>query len=88
MSQGFFFFLLTPILNSFINPLIYVVRVRHFCVAFIQLLSRKTISQAEDLERKVFGPKRIGVIAAAEQRQESAGRQEDEQRENKDIERD
>ena len=76
---------LMPILNSLINPLIYVVRIRHFRVAFIQLLSRKTISQAEDLERKVFGPKRIGVIATPEQRQESAGRQEDEQRENRTL---
>ncbi|XP_020632773.1 beta-2 adrenergic receptor-like [Orbicella faveolata] len=73
---------LMPILNSFINPLIYVVRIRYFRVAFIQLLSRKTIAQAEDLERKVFGPRQIGVMATAEQRQESASRQEDQQREN------
>lgn len=73
---------LMPILNSLINPLIYVVRIRYFRVAFIQLLSRKTIAQAEDLERKVFGPRQIGVMATAEQRQESASRQEDQQREN------
>lgn len=73
---------LMPILNSLINPLIYVVRIRYFRVAFIQLLSRKTIAQAEDLERKVFGQRQIGVMATAEQRQESASRQEDQQREN------
>lgn len=37
---------LMPILNSFLNPLIYVVRIRYFRVAFIQLLFQKTIAQA------------------------------------------
>lgn len=76
---------LMPILNSLINPLIYVVRIRYFRVAFIQLLRRKTIAQAQDLERKVFGPTLIGVIATAEQRQEIASRQEDQQRENRTL---
>ena len=38
---------LLPLLNSLFNPLIYAVRIRYFRVAFIQLLSRKTIAQAE-----------------------------------------
>jgi len=38
---------LLPVLNSLFNPLIYAVRIRYFRVAFIQLLSRKTIAQAE-----------------------------------------
>ena len=58
---------LLPVLNSLFNPLIYAVRVRYFRVAFIQLLSRKTIAQAEELERKIFGPRQIGVIANVEQ---------------------
>ena len=49
-----------PLLNSLFNPLIYAVRIRHFRVAFIQLLSGKTISQAEELEKKIFGPKPAG----------------------------
>ena len=58
---------LLPVLNSLFNPLIYVVRMRSFRVAFIQLLARKTITQAEELERKMFGPRQIGVIANVEQ---------------------
>ena len=57
---------LFPILNSLFNPLIYAVRIRDFRVAFIQLLSRKTIGQAEELERSVFGPKKIGVVSRPE----------------------
>ena len=38
---------LFPVLNSLFNPLIYAVRIRYFRVAFIQLLFRKTIAQAE-----------------------------------------
>ena len=50
-----------PVLNSLFNPLIYAVRISYFRVAFIQLLSKKTISQAEELERKIFRPRQIGV---------------------------
>ena len=58
---------LLPTLNSLFNPLIYAVRVRYFRVAFIQLLLRKTIPQAEQLERNIFGPRQIGVVAAPQQ---------------------
>ena len=60
---------LFPLLNSLFNPLIYAVRIRDFRVAFIQLLSKKTIAQAEQLERNIFGPKQIGVVATVEQRE-------------------
>ena len=63
---------LIPVLtNSLFNPLIYAVRIRHFRVAFIQLLSRKSIAQAEKVERKVFGPRQIGVTANVEQGEDS-----------------
>ena len=52
---------LLPVLNSLFNPLIYAVRIRTFRVAFIQLLSRKTTAQAEELERKIFRPRQTGV---------------------------
>ena len=71
-----YLFALLPVLNSLFNPLIYAVRIRHFRVAFIQLLARKTIAQAEELERYIFGPKQVGVLATAEQRQDSADREE------------
>ena len=79
------FVTLLPILNSLFNPLIYAVRIRYFRVAFIQLLSRKTIAQAEELERKIFGPRQIGVIANVEQGQNRASREEDEQQGNETL---
>ena len=74
-----------PVLNSLLNPFIYAVRIRYFRVAFIQLLSRKTIAQAEELERKIFGPRQIGVVANVEQGQNRASREEDEQQENETL---
>ena len=41
-------------LNSVINPVIYAVRIRHFRVAFIELLWRKRFHEAEESERKLF----------------------------------
>ncbi|XP_078384709.1 beta-1 adrenergic receptor-like [Oculina patagonica] len=67
--------ILLPVLNSLFNPLIYAVRIRYFRVAFIQLLSRKTVAQAEELERKIFGLRQIGVIANVEQGQNGASRE-------------
>ena len=58
---------LIPVLSSLLNPLIYAVRIRYFRIAFIELLSRKSTSEAEELERKIFGPRQIGVIANVEQ---------------------
>ena len=62
---------LLPTLNSLFNPLIYAVRIRYFRVAFIQLLLRKTIAQSEQLERNIFGPKQVRVVATAEQELEN-----------------
>ena len=60
-----YIFTLLPVLNSLLNPLIYAVRIRYFRLAFIQLLLRKTSLQAEELEKKIFGPRRIGVNSHA-----------------------
>ena len=57
----FYLFILLPVLNSLFNPMIYAVRIRYFRVAFIQLFSGKTISQADELEKKIFGQKQITV---------------------------
>jgi len=73
---------LMPVLNSLFNPLIYSVRIRYFRVAFIELLAKKTASQAEELERKIFGPRQIGVIANVEQEQNIRASREDVQQEN------
>ena len=61
MITAMFALTLLPVLNSLFNPLIYAVRVRYFRVAFIQLLSRKTFSQAEKFEKKIFGTRQLGV---------------------------
>ena len=60
---------LLPVLNSLINPLIYAVRIRNFRVAFIQILSRKTAAQAEEVERKIFGQRQIAVNGNINERQ-------------------
>ena len=66
---------LMPVLNSLFNPLIYAVRIRHFRVAFIQLLSRKTTAEAQNLERKIFGPRQNRVSANAEHGQSAVHRE-------------
>jgi len=66
---------LFPVLNSLFNPLIYAVRIKYFRVAFIQLLSRKTIAEAEQLERNIFGPKQVRVVATAEQEENRVSRE-------------
>ena len=75
-QTAIYLFASLPVLNSLLNPLIYAVRIRHFRVAFIQLLARKTAVQAQELERNIFGPKQIGVMAAAEQRQDDPDQEE------------
>ena len=42
------------ILNSFINPVIYIIRIKEFRVAFVELLLRKSFQEAEQLERRLF----------------------------------
>ena len=66
---------LLPVLNSLFNPLIYVVRIRYFRIAFIEVLTRKTTAQAEEFERNIFGPRQIGVIATDEPQQEMDNRE-------------
>ena len=57
----FFPIIFLQALNSSINPLIYTARIRHFRVAFFQMVMRKTLAQAEKLEKKMFGANRVGV---------------------------
>ena len=82
---AFYLLGLLPVLNSLFNPLIYAVRTRYLRVAFIQLMSRKTISQAEELERKIFGPRQIGVTANVEQEKNRASREDVEQQGNETL---
>ena len=42
------------ILNLLMNPVIYCVRIRQFRVAFIEILLRKSYTQAEQFERRMF----------------------------------
>ena len=44
------------VVNSFVNPLIYSVRLRQFRVAFIELLLKKNRTEAEEFEKKLFAP--------------------------------
>ena len=47
--------IIVTIFNSIVNPIIYCVRITHFRVAFIQLVFRKSNTQAENMEKRVFG---------------------------------
>ena len=47
--------IIVAIFNSILNPIIYCVRIRQFRVAFIQLVFRKSNTQAENMEKRVFG---------------------------------
>ena len=52
----FFTAVVVGILNSFLNPLIYSVRMRQFRVAFIELTCRTAnAAEAEEIEMRVFG---------------------------------
>jgi len=73
---------LLPFLNSLCNPLIYVVRIRYFRVALIQLLFRKNPTQVEELENRIFGSRQNRIIAIVEQRETRASQEEDEQQAN------
>ena len=46
--------LLPVFLNSIFNPIIYTVRKRQFRIAFIELLFRKSLHEAEEIEKKLF----------------------------------
>ena len=60
------------VLNSFINPIIYCVRIRQFRVAFIEILLRKNYTQAEQFERRMFGRTNIVVPLVPGQEREEA----------------
>ena len=43
------------IINSVVNPVIYTVKKRQFRVAFIELILRKSLQEAEEFHRRMFG---------------------------------
>ena len=53
----FFFSAVTMVLlNSLLNPIIYSIRMRHFRVAFIELIySTVNIAEAQETEKRVLG---------------------------------
>ena len=44
------------IMNSVVNPVIYTVKKRQFRVAFTELVLRKSLREAEEFDRRMFGP--------------------------------
>ena len=67
--------LLPVIVNSVLNPVIYTVRKREFRVAFIELLSRKSLQEAGEFERRLFGSTNNAV--RPQDGQEAEGQQQD-----------
>ena len=68
----FFTAMFATMLNSIINPIIYCVRKRQFRVAFIEILFRKTYTQAGLLERRIFGTSNIVAPLVEGQNREEA----------------
>ena len=66
---AFFTTSFVAILNSLINPVIYCVRIRHFRIAFIEILLRKNYTQAEQYQMQIFG-KSTNIVAPLEATQE------------------
>ena len=63
-------------LNSLLNPIIYSVRMRQFRVAFIELACRTVnITEAEEIEMRVFGAPNAVVRLETEHEQEGQGQQ-------------
>ena len=48
-------------INSVLNPIIYIMKKRQFRVAFIELLLRKNLSDAEQFHRRLFESRRNAV---------------------------
>ncbi|XP_078352368.1 adenosine receptor A3-like [Oculina patagonica] len=58
-----------PVINSLINPIIYAARIRRFRVAFFEILLRKSYTQAEQIEMRVFGsPNAVGIVQTGQER--------------------
>ena len=57
-------------LNSLINPLIYCANRREFRVAFIELLFRKNVSEAEEFEKRFFRSSRAAASQERPQQRE------------------
>ena len=47
--------LVSVIINSVVNPVIYTVKKRQFRVAFIELVLRKSLREAKEFDRRMFG---------------------------------
>ena len=66
-----FFSVSFTLFNSFLNPLIYAIRVRQFRVAFIELLCRTTnLAEAEEMERNMFRRRNAVAVMDRGQKQE------------------
>jgi len=75
---AFFTTSFVAILNSLINPVIYCVRIRHFRIAFIEILLRKNYTQAEQCQMRIFGGS-TNIVVPLEATQESEEQPKNEQ---------
>ena len=75
--SAFFTAVFVVILNSVINPIIYCIRIRQFRVAFIEIVLRKSNTQAEDFEKRFFGT--LKAVGPHEEENNSEGHNNDEQ---------
>ena len=69
--------LLSPMLNSVINPIIYTVKNKQFRIAFIEILLRKSYQEAAALEQRILRPRNNAVEPYTRHRQAEIKRHEE-----------
>ena len=74
--------LVPVIINSFLNPVIYTVRKKELRVAFIELLLRKSLQDAEEFHRRLFGSPNKVVRVRSQIGQECEGQEQNAENEN------
>lgn len=76
------------LMNSFLNPLIYSIRIRELRVASIELMCRTaSFAEAGEIERRIFGtPNTVTVVSLGTGHENAEGQQYVEQENSNNIE--
>ena len=88
LFKYFLFAFSMALMNSFLNPLIYSIRIRELRVALIELMCRTaSFAEAGEIERRIFGaPNTVTVVAEGAGHENAKGQQYVEQENSNNIE--
>lgn len=88
LFKYFLFAFSMALMNSFLNPLIYSIRIRELRVALIELMCRTaSFAEAGEIERRIFGaPNTVTVVALGAGHENAEGQQYVEQENSNNIE--